>query len=107
MIAQLIHFFFMVQLIGLRGSDESFQSTTFSVEAETTRSMAAFSSASSVVSLIGMPCSTSGSSFASCDEDEGNVVSDRRDGDVPRIDLGVLTPAELGSPDSAAMLPVA
>jgi len=102
--AQLIHFFFVVQLIGLRGSDGSFQSTTFPVEAETTRSMPAFSSASSVVSLTGTPFSTSGSSFASCDDDDGNVDSDRRDGDVPRVGLRVSSPTELGFSGSAAMV---
>ena len=101
--AQLTHFFVVVQLIGLRGSDGSFQSTTLLAEAETTRSMGALVSASSVVSMTGMPFSTSGSRFISCDT-EGNVVSECRDGDVLRADVKVSPLAGLDFSWSSAIL---
>lgn len=104
MIAQLVHFFLTVQLIGLRGSDESVQSTTFEADAEITRSMGPFVSASSVVSITGTPFSTSASGCASCD-DGGAVVAVRRDDDVLRLVFWTFSPAEVGfsgSPDIVA-----
>ena len=59
----LNHFCFLVQLMGRSGSSVDSQSTTFG-SCDIVSVTGTFSSASCVVSMTGIPCSTLGSSFS-------------------------------------------